>query len=301
MAISSIRSTAGFRHIQLFELNSSFYPIGSLTLEPVTPYTVSGSLISGSSAAIPVGTTISGSVPYYGVRHSGAKTLTITDPTPRVLPHIGDDGVFSVQVLPATEVMTGELQVDKTNDIVDALVGSTKKFDVGESHLFLQATEKRGFENQVGAMAYAAAQDTDPNSTTFGATVWDFRLMPKALIFMREGGYTAEVNVRPYSFTPMFCTAHLWGTAFALATEGATRAQMVRGVSQGKPTVVSYLGDGNTVGFPFDSNQPALTAAKVSVWVNGVPKTTGISASVRGVSFAVAPNANDVIVVFYEQ
>ncbi len=301
MTVSNIRSTAGFRHIQLFELNTSFYPIGSLVLEACLPYTVSGSAISGSTVAVAAGVAVSGSVPYYGVRHSGAKVLTINDPTPRIIPHIGDDGVFSVQVLPATEVMSGELQVDKTNDIVDAILGGTNKFTVGESALFLQSTDKRGFENQVGALAYAAGQDSAPSSTAFGATQWDWRVMPKAVIFMRESGYQAEANVRTYSFTPMYCSAHIWGTAFTVGTEGAIRAQMIRGVSMGKPTIVSYLGDNSTTGFPFDSAQPAKSATAITVWVNGVIKTTGISSTTSGVSFAAAPATGAVVVVLYEQ
>jgi hypothetical protein len=302
MTIAKIRSTAGFRNLQLFELNSSYYPIGALTLEPSIPYTTSGSVISGSVASVAAGVAVSGSIPYYGIKHSGAKVLTINDPIPRIIPHIGDDGVFSVQVLPATEVMSGELQMDKTNDIVDVILsGGVKSVSIGESNVFLQSTNKRGYEYQVGAIAFSAAQDTDPNSATFGATLWDWRMYPKTLVFLRESGYQAEANLRPYSFTPMFCTAYLWGTAFTEATEGATRSQLIRGVSQGKPTMVSFLGDGATTAFPFDSAQPALSAAKVTVWVDGVLKTTGISASVRGVSFAAAPAASSVIVVFYEQ
>jgi hypothetical protein len=302
MTIAKIRSTAGFRNIQLFELNSSYYPIGALTLEPCTPYTVSGSVISGSTAAVAAGVAVSGSVPYYGIKHSGAKVLTVNDPTPRIIPHIGDDGVFSVQVLPATEVMSGELQVDKTNDIVDAILsGGVKSVTVGESNIFLQSTNKRGYESQVGAMAFSAAQDTDPNSPSFGATLWDWRQFPKALIFLREAGYQAEANMRTYSFTPMFCSAYLWGTAFTEATEGAIRSQLVRGVSQGKPTMVSFLGNGSTTGFPFDSAQPALTASKVTVWIDGVLKSTGIVTSTKGISFAVAPASNSVITAFYEQ
>jgi len=125
--------------------------------------------------------------------------------------------------------------------------------------------------------------------------------MPKAIIFLRESGYQAEANVRTYSFTPMYCSAHIWGTAFLVATEGAIRSQMIRGVSLGKPTLVSYLGDGAAVGFPFDSAQPAKSATAITVWVDGVLKSTAIAKSVSGVSFAVAPGAASVIVVLYEQ
>jgi hypothetical protein len=297
---TSIRSTAGFRHLSLYELNANNYPIGLLTLQAMNPYTVSGSVISGSSALVSAGASVSGSVGYYGALHSGARVLTINDPTPRIISHIGDDGVFGVQVLPPTEVMNGELQVDKTNDIVDAIASAVKRVTIGESNLFLQATDKRGFENPLAALAYSASQDADPDSASFGSQLWDFRIIPQAIVFPRESGYGQEDNVRQYSFTPMFATAYPWGVKYTDAVEGCLRSQMARGNSQGKPNMVSYLGDGATVGFPFDSSKPAKSITKVTVWVDGVLKTTGISVSVRGVSFAAAPASASVVVVFYE-
>lgn len=303
-APSKVRSSAGFRNLTLFELNSSGYPIGSLSLQASVPYVVSsGSYISGSvTETITAGAAISGSVGYYGIQHSGAKVLTINDPLPRIIPHVGDDGVFSLQVLPALEPANGELQMEKTNDIVDAIAGNVKKFVVGEANLLGSVTGQRGYENQVGALAYSAAQDTDPNSSAFGSNVWDFRLFPKVTVFHRDTGFTQEANQSMYSFTPAYVTSHIWGTAFTVATEGFLRAQIIRGVSQYKPVIVSFLGDGATKGFPFDSQMPPQAAGKVSCWVNGVLQTVGATyqASLYGLHFSTAPTANAVIVAFYE-
>jgi hypothetical protein len=299
-APANIRSTAGFRSVTLFELNTAGYPIGSLTLEPIIPYTVSGSTISGSTVAVPAGTAVSGSVGYYGLIHSGAKMLTITDPTPRIIPHVGDDGVLALQVLPPLEPLTGELTVSKTNDPIDKIVSSAKLVQIGEKNLMGEATNLRGFENQVGALAYAAALDTDPNSASFGASQWDFRLFPKANVFLRETGYGQEANERMYSFTPMYVTSYIWGTQFTVAIEGFTRAQVIRGNSQYKPLLVSYLGDGATVSFPLDSNRPAVSVDKMSVWKNGAIQTSGITKSASGVVFGTAPAALDVVVILYE-
>ena len=300
-APSKIRSTAGFRNLELYELNASGYPIGLQTLQAQTPYTVSGSVVnSGSTVAVPAGTAVSGSNGYYGIWASGGKVLTINDPVPRVLPHVGDDGVVSLQVLPALEPANGELHLDKTNDIMDAIAGNIKQFVVGEMNVQGVSTSQRGYENTVGAIAYSFGQDTDPNSLLFGSTVWDSRFFPKATIFQRDSGYGQDVNERVYSFTPSYVIAHLWGTAFSTAVEGFTRAQIIRGVSQYKPTFVSFLGDGATKAFPFDSAKPAITAGKVVTWVNGVIQTTGILATVNGVGFNVAPASNAVVCIFYE-
>jgi hypothetical protein len=284
----------------LYELNSSNYPIGALTLEASTPYTVSGSAISGSTVVVAKGVAVSGSVPYYGIKGTGAKTLTITDPAPRVIPHIGDDGIFNLQVLPPLEAITGELVTDKTNDILDKIAGSTKSYAVGEMNMFGMGTNMRGFEGTLAGLAYAAAQDADPDSANFGQTLWDFRVFPKANVFARDTGYRAEDNERMYTFTPMYTTAYPWGVQYTLATEGFVRAQMIRGVAQYKPTMVSYLGDGSTVAFPFDSAQPAQASTKIVVWKNGVIVSAGVTKSVSGLVFSVAPSLNDVIVALYE-
>ena len=305
-APSTVRSTVGFRSIVLFELNSSSYPIGAVTLEAQTPHVMmgtGGSSISGSvTATVPVGSVVSGSVGYYGIKWSGAKVLTINDPTPRVMAHVGDDGVICLQVLPALEPANGELRLDKTNDIVDAISANIKKFTVAEANILGSITGQRGFENQVGALAYAFAQDTDPDSSQFGSSVWDFRIFPKATVFVRDTGYTQEVNERTYSFTPAYCVQHIWGKTFTTAVEGFTRAQIVRGVSQYKPVLVSFLGDGSTMAFPFDDSKLAAAVGKIAVWVNGELKTltTDYLTTVYGVSMKVAPAANAVICVFYE-
>ena len=296
---SYIRSTAGFRSVTIFELSSGL-PLGAATLTPYSPYTVSGSVISGSTVLVPVGTLVSGSVGYYGIGVTGARTMTLNDPNPRVIPHIGDDAVFSLQVLPPTEPLSGELNVDKTNDIVDAIVSNVKKMTIGEANFMGQSTNQRGYENQVGLLAFSAAQDTDPNSTTFGTNYWDFRIMPKAILFTRDSGYGQEANMRVYNVSPMYTTSHLWGVQYTKAVEGFTRGQLERGVSQYKPIVCGFAGDGSTVAFPFDSANPAYSAAKVTVWKNGTVVSAGITKSLSGVVFTVAPIVTDVISVFYE-
>jgi hypothetical protein len=204
-----------------------------------------------------------------------------------------------VQILPSLEPVSGELKLDKTSDTVDAVIGNVKKTTVGEANLLGLGTSQRGFELQVGALAYSAAEDTDVNSTTYGTLLWDFRLFPKALIFSRDTGYTQEVNTRTFTFQPIPSTAHIWGVQFTTAVEGYTRAQMIRGVSQNKPVIMSFFGNGTTQAFPFDSARPAASTAKITVWVNGVLNTT-VGKTLYGLYFSAAPASGAIITVFYE-
>lgn len=270
-APSGIRSGVGFRNVVLFGLN-----------------------VTGTPAA-------TATTPYEGVKMSGAKTLTINDPEPRRMNHVGDDTLITIDVLPPIEALAGELHTGKIDDDVEALVTGQKKFSVGEAALFGVATEKRGYENQVGLLAYRQAQDTDPDSPTFGMRLWDFRIMPKVILYTRDTGFTDQVEDHTYTVVPAKSGAHLWGTPFALATEGFKQAQMVRGVSRGKPKLVAFLADGVASAFNFPVDFPARNTASIVVWKNGTLVSTAMTATVTGITFtAPLPVANDVIVVFYE-
>jgi hypothetical protein len=299
-APTGTRSTAGFRNFNIFELTAAGLPLGSQVLEPFTTYAVSGSTISGSSVSVTAATAVTGPIPYYGAVVSGGQVLTINDPAPRVIPHLGDDGVINLQVLPPQESLTGELTVDKTSDTIDSVVSNVNKFTLGEMKLMGQSTSKRGFENQVGALAYSASQEADITSPVFGNPQWDFRVMPKVILFTRDTGYQQQANTRMYTVTPQYVTSHLWGPQFTCATEGFTRAQLIRGVSEYKPAICSFLADGSTQSFPFDAAKPAQSTAKITVWVDGVITTAGFTKTVYGIIFATAPTSAKVITVLYE-
>lgn len=302
-APKSTRSTAGFRSLQLFELNAAGLPVGVKTLEACSPFTVTSDAFTAVLNPTAAGVTIAGTVPYYGVEHSGVKLLTITAPAPRVIPHIGNDGVFALQVLPPNEPASGELHVDKTSDIVGALVQNINIVTVGEANLMGEATSQQGFEAQLAALAYSFAEDTTVDSPTYGQAQWDSRIMSRVNVFQRETGYGAEANERLFSFTPGFFTAYPWGIQFTKAVEGYTRAQMIVGSTLYKPAIVSWIGNGSVKAFPFDGNKPAALTTKVNIVTkNGVlcTPTTDYVAYTSGVIFTTAPAASAVVTCFYE-
>jgi len=302
-APKSTRSTAGFRSLQLFELNAAGLPVGVKTLEACSPFTVTSDAFTTVLNPVAAGTTVAGTVPYYGVEHSGVKLLTITAPAPRIIPHIGSDGVFALQVLPPNEPVSGELHVDKTSDVVSALVQGINVVTVGEANLMGEATSQQGYEPQLAALAYSFAEDTTVDSPTYGAGQWDSRIMPRVNVFQRETGYGAEDNERLFSFTPGFTTTYPWGIQYTLAVEKFTRSQLMVGSTQYKPAIVSWVGNGSVKAFPFDGNKPAALTTKVNIVTkNGVlcAPTTDYVAYTSGIIFTTAPAASAVVVCFYE-
>jgi hypothetical protein len=302
-APKSTRSTAGFRSLQLFEKDTNGYPVGAKTLEACNPFQVTSDAFTATLTPVAAQTTVAGTVPYYGIEFAGTKVLTINDPAPRVIPHVGNDRVLAKQVLPPTEALNGELHIDKKYDILDALVSGTLLQTIGEALVTGIATSKRGFEPSLAALAYSYAVDDDLASPNYGADEWDGRIFPRVNIFLRETGYGAEANERLYSLTPMICTTHIWGIQFSLANEGFVTAEMIPILTQGKPTIVSWIGNGTVKAFPFDGNKPAKATTKVDIVTkNGVlaAPTTDYVAYTSGVIFTTPPAANAVVTCFYE-
>lgn len=272
MAIGTTRSGVGFRHITLFSLNASGYPNGVAT-----------------------------DTPYEGVQLTGARSLTINDPEPQQIVHVGDDRPFALDVLPPTEPITGEMVGGKINDTIDALLSDDKSALVGDgaAYIFPFGSDSRGDENVMGVLCYRQSIDTDPTSSTFGDRRWEFRLFPKAFIITREGGLTPDPEERTYTVRPQFITTHLWGTSLSTSTEGCEQAQGFRGIATYKPRIATWIGDTTVTEFDFNTAFPAADTASIAAWVDGVLDTTATKKT-DGVEFASAPDTDAMVVVFYE-
>jgi hypothetical protein len=196
-APTGILSGVGYRNAVLFALTTAGYPAATAT------------------------------TPYEGIRVSGNKVLTLNDPEPRRIFHLGDDSIISIDVLPPQEAITGELHTGKENAILDAAIGNVKVFTVGESTMVGEGTDQRGYEPQMGMLAYRQAQDTDPDSATFGQRSWSWRILPKVQLISRDTGFSDQPEDKTYTVIPAKVGAHLWGTAFSTAVEGFLQAVAV--------------------------------------------------------------------------
>jgi hypothetical protein len=254
----------------------------------------SATIFALSAAGLPAAT--SPSVVYEGIVAEGAKTLTINDPEFRRIFHTGDDRVMQIDQLPPMEAATAELHLGRLNDTLEAALTGLKAFVVGEANMFLSGvTDLDGFEPTVGILAYSQALDESGNR------VWHSLVMPKAVTALRESGLGETEVDRVYTVTPQLCSKHLWGPAFTTGTEGGLSAQFVRMVTEKRPKIVAFLGDGTTTVFLFPAAAQAYSTGKVSVYVNGVLTTSGVTKAVTGITFSVAPAAAANLTFLYEQ
>lgn len=265
------RSGVGFRRCRVFALDANGYPAATST-------TV-----------------------YEGVLVEGAKALTLDDPEPRDIVHIGDDRVIQRDILPPDAPISGEIRTAKVNDALDAILSDNLSFSVGEAAMFAIASCNRGEENQVGILAYRQTLDTQRGSSDFGLRRWEGRIFPKVYLISRESGMEDSPEERPYSFRPLIVGSHLWGTAFDAAVEGATQAQGIRLVSEYKPKIVAWASDGVEVTYAFPTtNYPYSVAKTEDPWVDGVLQTESFTISTTNIVFSSAPSSGAIVVAFYE-
>lgn len=267
-----IVSGVGARSLTVFEINSSGY------------------IAAASTSTV-----------YEGVDATGLRSLDITDPQPRFITHVGDDSPFALDILPPLEAMTGQVVISKQNDTLDAVLTGIKSFTVGEAKGFAFGTNLRGFENTMGAIIYQQGEVTDPTSATYGSRVWISKVFPRVVFFPLESGFNGNPEARTYALRPGFVTEHLWGTTLTTATEGVTRAQGFRFITQYKPKLVGWIGDNTEDEFLFPTDAPAVATGKIAVWLDGVPRTTNITLATTGITFTTSlPGVGVNITVLYE-
>ncbi|MGQ9491730.1 MAG: hypothetical protein ACUVS6_13740 [Anaerolineae bacterium] len=266
MTAPSVRvSGSGFRYAAIYALDSNGYP-------------------AATSATV-----------YEGIQAEGARTLELNEPEPRIVSISGDDRLYALDVLPATEGMTGTLTIARANMELEALTRAVNSFTLGEARgLVGGITDKSGNEPQCALLAYRQAL------TEVGARVYESLIMPRVLLLARHSNYTENAAEYSFSVVPQLVTKHLWGAAFSPATEGVTQAQVIRFITQYKPRVVAWKGDNSTTKFLFASNHPAVSVDKIhGVWVNGVLDSAATKA-LDGVTPTQRPGNGDIVVCFYE-
>jgi hypothetical protein len=231
--------------------------------------------------------------PYSGVQVVGAKAVELTIPDARKITHVGDDNPLQVDFLPPTEAISGTMDVAEEDQAVYALLTGTKSLTLGESKVIGIATSMAGFEPQLGMLIF------QQSLSAAGVRNWRWFLMPKTIVYPHPSGMNDNPAVHKFQIAPAVVTAHLWGTAFAAATEGYTRAQGLIGQSRYMPSVVAWLASTADTAFALPALEPAADTAKMLVWVDGVGDTGWTKATTQ-ISTATAPGNTKRVVCFYE-
>lgn len=235
-----------------------------------------------------------GTTPYSGVQIVGAKVFDLTIPDPRKISHTGDDRVLQVDYLPPTDAISGELTAAQDDAAVYAALSGTAVATVGESTVVGLGTSQQGSEPQVGLLMYQQSLDET------GTRNYRWYLLPKATLYSHPQGMNENPSEQKFTISPAVVTKHLWETAFSVATDGFTESQALKGQSRYKPSIISWLASTATTSFSLPTAVPAADTAKMTVWVNGVAQTSGVTKATDSVQFSTAPGNAARVVCFYE-
>lgn len=256
----------GLRYANVFELDANLYPKAT------------------------------NATPYEGRQVKGSTAFELTVPDSRTLTGLGEDGITQIVTLPPNESASGKLNVEAADPVLAALLDNTLVEALGDISLVGIATDRQGFEPLVGMLLYQACSGLET-----GKTFWHSYFLPVARCIRKAPGMPGEKAVTNYQIAPNRVSKHLWGTAFALLTQGYLSTQVVEAWSNYPLRLTSFLGDGVEDEFSFPADSPSVNATPI-VMVNGVKKTvtTHYTATTGKITFVAAPADDAVICVLRE-
>lgn len=275
--------------------NGTWTPVGARHCRIYALDTSNGIIAPGAASA----------TGYAGIWVSGLKGLEITTPEPQQIFHTGDDGVFASDSLPATEAITGNITTGKIDLALHTALTGDKVVTEGERKWRLIGSNNQGSELQVAMLVYQQAVDTTPGSTTEGQRRWSWMILPKVLMIPMESAMGGTEFTMTYTIRPQFTGSYPWGVKFTTATEGAIRAQGVRGISEYKPMLSVWKGDNIITDFNLPLDYPAVSADKMETYVyDAGAGTAAIDATAVHTTADTTPTAkpdsSDIVTVFYE-
>jgi len=240
----------------------------------------------------------SGTTPYEGLEVVGPKAFTLTIPDARKISHVGNDRVLAIDYLPPTEGASAELRVASNDINVKAILSNVNTFNIGEAVAMPWNTDQQGFEVDAGLLLFQQSLDAASRSRR-----WKFYIIPKGRIIPKPATMDENPAEDMYTVGPNPTKYHIWGTQMQLGSEGATESAIIEGMAEGRPNIIAFQGDDSEDTFLLPEGKPAISAAKIAVWLDGVEQEVGgdlTSVTTTTVIFATPPGSQSVGVVYYE-
>lgn len=224
--------------------------------------------------------------PYTGLEIYGIRSFELTYPEPRRIPHFNGDRVELVQQFPSLDAAAGTITVDGNDLNLASVLGNVLKSNVSGMELMPFLSDQQGNEPNVGLLVYQAAKRTT------GVQGWHFQFIQSTSMIPRPGPYGDSNYETRYALAPNAVTAHLWGFALSIATDGAESAGVIDGFAPYKPRITTWIADGVEDVFAFKAGElPTDDDYKIYKSTAGVVTevTSGVTKSTENIDFAVAP------------
>jgi len=242
---------------------------------------------------------VSATTPYTGSRIVGKKAFALSIPKFRKIYHIDADRVGVADFLPPTEGASATINASADDFSLDALISGNKEVAIGESVQIASLTSNQGFEPIVGLFMWQQAIDHVNR-----LRAWRSFLVPRAkVVAMYSGMGDKEIDTQ-FDTVMIPSTTTMFGVSLSTSIDGGTDSQLFRLASRGRPAMAFWVGDGYTTEFnleqPAGTAAPALSTAKIAVYVDGVLQSSGYTATVNKVTFSSAPLAGKDIGIYWE-
>lgn len=238
----------------------------------------------------------SATVPYQGADFAGKKAWTLTIPKQRRIDHINADRVGASDFLPPTTGASGTIMVSADDMVLDAILTGNNMVTVGEATEQAMLTSVQGYEPLVGLFLYQQAEDYVTRLRT-----WRSFLIPRAKAIPLSSGFADKEVDGTYDIMMTPSSSNIFGVGLTTLIDGSVDAQLFRTMTAGIPAIAAWLGNGYTQVFTFPADKsPARDINSITVYKNGVAVVAGLTKTVTGFSFAIAPVLNDDIDAFWE-
>lgn len=239
---------------------------------------------------------------YPGIQLSGAATLTLTPPEPERVPARGDDAVYWTFHLPPTEGWTAELTCSKLDLPAIALITGVVQW--GEAALFeglAMGTDREGLETDLVLWGQRKGVDTDPDSATYGAEVWEaWEVLCCKMTPLPPSKEQSTVGESRYSITMQKVSRRIVGEEFTNVDHGCTKAVLFPVIA--KTGKLFYDFDvGNAVQKEFVLTHTPTGATDIYVYQDGTEEPAGWSLDVgtKTVTFVAAPADTEPLCFMY--
>lgn len=233
---------------------------------------------------------------YEGLEIKGPRVFELTPAEPRLIVNPGSGRVMDTIYLPPNEAHRAELRVGYNQQVVKSVLSGVKQVTVGESTMVLRGTDQQGNEPDMAMFVTQLAKDSNKLSR------WHYYIIPLGKAIPMDSPMNESALEDRYMITMSPAVKHLWGHAFTMLDEGCLEAAYIDGMSEGRLNIVAWLADGAEDEFLFPVDKPATDVAKVALfnYTTGAEITAGITKATTGITYAVAPAADTLLVAKYE-
>ena len=234
-------------------------------------------------------------VVYEGLQFEASRAFALTPAESREIINYGDGRVRDSIFLPPNTTVKGELRVGYEHQAINAALSGVTKNTDAEKTWIPMSTEQQGNEPIVSLLLMQQAKDDGKLKR------WRYYIVPRAQAIPMPSSFDENATEIRYQITFNPSSVRLWNETLVLGTHGCTELAFESGMSQDRPNIVMFEGDGvYDVLFNLPTNKPATSTSKMAVFnmTTGLEVTTGITKAVASVTFDVAPAYP--FAVFYE-